>query len=555
MFKVFRLSWISKPFALLMVFSFMTTINGCYYFKVTKSVGPPEITISKMQAENKFIILHLDDKVWHFTDLSVDQDSVSGSISTLIGHERSRPVKTESANRYKKSGIPNESYLLSDVHIYVTEYSETSGDKVSFPLKAIQKIEIYDKDKGATAGSWILGSTVAAIGVLAIIGIIVLLTKSSCPFVYNYDGNAYAFAGEIYGGATYPSLERDDYMPLPGIKPVNDRFLLIISNELKERQFTNMAELQVIHHPKNSSVLLDKYGQIQTISAVQKPLSAISLNKENYINSIIEKDSSLFLFNECNTSSSLNGLILTFDNQNNSKTGKLVISAKNSLWADYAYGKFTGLFGTYYNKWNDRQKQVPTKKQIKRILDQDIPLSVFIETGNGWEFIDFYNVVGPLGNRDLVMPIDLSNAGSGEIRIKLESGFMFWELDYAGMDFSENIPLEVTTLKPDSVVDNTGKDLTSILSYDDKNYLEQTTIGDEAYFSYSIPEQILLNDKNEELTVFLHSKGYYEAIREYTNKPDWRYLFSLRNSHSLTAFSFQEYERTLMKNGITTAAR
>jgi hypothetical protein len=316
-----------------------------------------------------------------------------------------------------------------------------------------------------------------------------------------------------------------------------------------------MAELLVIRHPKNSSVLMDKYGQIQTISEVQKPSSAISFNKCDITNSVTEKDSSLFLFNEPNTSSSLNSLILTFDNKNNSKTGKLIITAKNSLWADYAYGKFTELFGTYYNKWNDKQKQVPAKKQIKRILDQDMPLSVFIETGNGWEFVDFYNVVGPLGARDMVMPISLSKAGSGDIRVKLETGFMFWELDYAGMDFSENIPLEVTTLKPDSVVDNTGNVLTSQLSYDDKNYLEQMTIGDEAYVSFSIPEQILLNDKNEEQTVFLHSKGFYEAIREYKNKPDWRYLFSLRSAHSLSTFSFQEYERTLINNGIITATR
>jgi hypothetical protein len=330
---------------------------------------------------------------------------------------------------------------------------------------------------------------------------------------------------------------------------------LLISNELKEQQFTNMADLMIINHPYESKVLIDKYGQIQTLSEIQKPSSAISLNEYDVTNLVTEKDNSFFLFDEHNDSNSINGLILTFENPNNSKSGKLVINAKNSLWADYGYNKFTELFGTYYTKWNDEQKQVPAKTQLKRILDQDIPLSVFIEKENGWEFVDFYNVVGPLGARDIVMPINFSGADSEEIRIKLETGFMFWELDYAGIDFSENIPCEVTILKPDSVVDNMGNNLTSLLSYDDNHYLTQMNIGDEAYVSYSIPEQIVLNDKNNERTVFLHTKGFYEAIREYKNEPDWSYLFTLQSPHSLSKFSYQEYERTLIKNGITIATK
>jgi hypothetical protein len=316
-----------------------------------------------------------------------------------------------------------------------------------------------------------------------------------------------------------------------------------------------MADLMIISHPDNITVLMDKYGQIQTFSEIHKPASAISGNNCDFTNAVTERDSNLFLFNERDYSNSINSLILTFDNKNNSKTGKLIINAKNSLWADYGYGKFTELFGTYYNKWDERQKQAPVKLQIKRILNQDIPLSVYLKTAKGWEFVDFYNVVGPLGSRDIVMPIDLSKAGAGEIRIKLETGFMFWELDYAGMDFSENIPLQITTLKPDSVIDHTGRDLTAQLSFDDNNYLEQMTTGDEALVSYSIPEQILITQENEGQTLFLHSKGFYEAIREYQNKPDWGYLFSLRTQHSLSRFSYEEYERTFRNSGITTAIR
>lgn len=89
--------------------------------------------------------------------------------------------------------------------------------------------------------------------------IIFLLTKSSCPFVYTLDGADYNFRGEIYGGAIAPNLERDDYMPLPGFAAVDSVFKLKITNELKERQYTDVAELLMVEHSENITVLMDGY--------------------------------------------------------------------------------------------------------------------------------------------------------------------------------------------------------------------------------------------------------------------------------------------------------
>ena len=80
---------------------------------------------------------------------------------------------------------------------------------------------------------------------------------------------------EMYGGAIYSSLERDDYMPLPNLKDFNEEYQLKISNELQERQYTNLAELVVIQHPENSSVIIDKNGTIQTIISPFSPSKAI----------------------------------------------------------------------------------------------------------------------------------------------------------------------------------------------------------------------------------------------------------------------------------------
>ena len=64
-----------------------------------------------------------------------------------------------------------------------------------------------------------------------------------------------------------------------------------------------------------------------------------------------EKDGVVFAFDDEGEDNAVNGLIVTFINKSDAPTGKLVVSAKNSVWADFAYGNFTNLFGTYYDDW------------------------------------------------------------------------------------------------------------------------------------------------------------------------------------------------------------
>lgn len=61
-------------------------------------------------------------------------------------------------------------------------------------------------------------------------------------------------------------------------------------------------------------------------------------------------------------------------------------------------------------------------------------------------------MVGPLAARDLVVPVDLRKHTGEEVRLRVESGFLFWELDYAAMDFTEDRPMALQVLKPSEVV-------------------------------------------------------------------------------------------------------
>lgn len=533
--------------SLMILAAYMNMIFGCSYYKVnTLEPLSTESVIKQVENKAKYIIVHKGEKAWHLKEIIVNDSiqEMTGVIEKLpLNHlYYSTAKKGKRANLYRP--VPKRrDNPIHEIHIYTSEFTTAEDSKITIPFSSINTVEIYDNHTGATALALLGG--VAAVG--AVVFAIILATKSSCPFVFTCNGDSFEFTGEMYGGAIYSSLERDDYMPLPGFKPVNGQYRLRISNELLERQYTNLARLIVIEHPDNATAILDKSGSVQTISSPEAPAEAISNNNKNYTSTILIKDSSAYLFNEeSSDGKDLTSLVLSFKKQEGSKSAKLIINAKNSFWLDYVYGKFNEQFGTYFNTFSENQKKVPAKKNIQWSLDQNIPLSVFVETKSGWAFVDYLNLIGPLASRDIVVPINLANVVGEKVRVKLESGFMFWEIDYVAMDFSENIPVQMYNINPNSAIDETGNEVSDLLSSHDEKYLIQPEIGNVVTVDYSAIKSKTRNSQ----TVFLHSRGYYEYIRNYKNLPDINTLQSFKKKGSFTRFAKKYYDEYTNTKGI-----
>jgi hypothetical protein len=538
--------------ALILLLAYVQFVVGCTYYKVTNTESIASIA-SEIQNNARYFIVHQGSNAWHFTNIALDSDKeqLTGTLEALPeNHHYYLTTKPVGPNRILKStGAGTDQQVARnsptyEVHFYVSEYLENHISIITIPLANISKIEIYDKDVSANTASGIFTALGVVAGIIVIVGVIVALTKSSCPFVYAYDGTSWEFAGEMYGGAIYSSLERHDFMPLPGIKASNGQYHLQISNKLLERQYTNLAELVVVEHPFGTKACTDRNGNIMTILSPQSPVLAISEKNIEHTSSIASKDSSAYLFNDENrTNPDLSSLTLTFRKPANPTIGKLVVNIKNSYWLDYVYGKFNEQFGTYFNAFSAAQKHVPPERINQWTMDQSIPLSVYVQTDLGWEYMDYFQVTGPLASREIGMKIDLSKVTGDQVRIRLVSGFMFWELDYAALDFSEDIPVQVSHLEAISAIDDKGLDVATMLVSDDDAYLVQPEVGNEVNLSYvSCPpqEQILQ-------TVFLHSKGYYEYIRDYKNVPDLIALSGFKKKGSFTRFSKKKYNEFISK--------
>ena len=169
---------------------------------------------------------------------------------------------------------------------------------------------------------------------------------------------------------------------------------------------------------------------------------------------------------------------------------------------------------------------------------QNIPLSVYLKTKSGWELVDTINTVGPMASRDIAIPIDVSSVLEEQVVIKLETGFMFWEVDYAGIDFTENLVLDVNYINPDEAIDGHNNNVTKLISAADQNYFVQPNIGDQVVVNFKISDS--KPDVNR--TFFLKNRGYYNYIRNYDGVPNFQKLRLFKEAGAFTDFSKYEYE-------------
>jgi hypothetical protein len=145
-----------------------------------------------------------------------------------------------------------------------------------------------------------------------------------------------------------------------------------------------------------------------------------------------------------------------------------------------------------------------------------------------------------MADKEDILQIDLSEIHTDKVQLKLVSGVLFWDIDYLGMDFSSSEQLKKTVVPIFSATDENGKDVTDLLAKDDDKYLIQPLPVNKTNLTFKSPESLPGMDR----TVFLHSKGHYEILRDTKGKPDIAYLKTFLEPGAFTKFSkdhFLEY--------------
>jgi hypothetical protein len=532
---------IKSGLSVFLAIAFLNLTTGCSYYRVKKM--PPQDhkeTARQIQAFNaadKYIILHKNNASLHLADPIVNEDNLelSGTVTLLAdGHTANRIIETGKSYRYKQY----ETTPLNEVHIFLMEGEPLSLGGTAIPINDIQKIGIVNNDGGMT----FINAALGTIGVLVVIMVIAALLKSSCPFVYVSNGEGYVFSGELYPGNIIKNAQRTDYLPLPALQHIDGVFKIQITNELLEIQHTDLAQLLMVSHPRNTKALTDKNGNILLFRDLYNAVKSILDGSIENVQPGLAIDGNSYTFDSpMSSTDSRRNVVFTFNKPANSREAKLFIRAKNSLWLDYAFGRFNEKFGNYYNTFQEKQQQTSAEEAFAWVQEQNIPLTVSIKKNGEWKIVEQLSSVGPLSYRDLGITLNLQGIEEEVIDVKLETGYRFWEVDYVGIDYSENLPYKVAVLNPELAITHTGEVVTNLLSSQDGKYLTQEQVGDKVEITY----RTTYCTEDEEHSYFLKNRGYYTYIRDYEGIPDFAELQKFRDPNTFTRFSENEYHRLL----------
>jgi hypothetical protein len=528
---------LSKALALVLAVAMLNLSSGCNYFKIASSPAPLNTDkITMVDDAGKTIIVHFGNNKWILEDLVIQNDSISGRLVEYKFTPTLNPLKYGKPNRFLIRAKDNQRYLLNEVHLYLTEYSNPGTNQIKFPVSSVRKIDIYDRDTAATAGTWFLAAAGAvAVSFLSLL-ILVAIFKESCPFIYTWDGEKYQFAGEIYSGTIHKPLERHDYLKLP-VYLDQESYKLKITNEVREIQHTNLLELLVVDHPAECEVLVDKNGKVHSLTHPVIPARAVSLEGKDVTGLMSWKDDRFYQSIPTGKEIPLrDGIVMQFPIPEGSHQAKLAIRAKNSILLDYMLGEFNKLFGDSYHAFMKRQQRASAEKLFQWPMDQGMPLSVYVEKNGNWEFVDYFNIAGPMAFKEDVLEIPLHGIESDSLKVKLEYGYFFWEIDYTAISFQDNTMVTTYSIPVETAITEAGEDVTGFLRKDDGQYYIQPETNNYAEITFSLPVK-----NNEKRSVFLHSKGWYEILIDPQGKPDWKYIKAFREPGRFNRFVNEKF--------------
>ncbi len=514
----------------LLLITFIHLIVSCNYYQ-TKSYDEMEDMVAQINEtleESRYILFVQGDVMWSSKNIDFDKNNINVDLEPLPEQWEQLHQSVDSL-KHKRIVLDKHRPITTEVRIHLKDDATLSTGQQLINLESIDRVEVYDRDLGRTIANYIGVS----IGVFAIIIIVILLTKSSCPYIYSYDGDGFVFEGESYGGAIFKPLERVDYIPLSGLRTVDGLSTVRITNELYEKQFVNQVRLIEIETEPDAQALIDRHGTIHIISDPIDPIKATSegldYTKELQANNLL----GFYFDGSSNTTS------ITLEFPNSMNEGKLLVNAKGSLWLDYVFGEFTKLLGNEYPEFIQKQNKKSPEELQKWIKDQNLQLNVYEQVDSEWKFIDYFDMVGPLGEgRDLVMHIPSNGKPNGTRKIKLETGFMFWELFHASIDYSTNGAYNSKELVPISAINQQGNEVLEKLLKNDQAYLIQPQVGDYATIDFPTAS----TDTESITHRILEISGYYEHIRSFENQPDMMSLLRFRTPGHFSDFSREKYD-------------
>ncbi len=415
----------------------------------------------------------------------------------------------------------------------------------------------YDKDTGYITGTGVTGevlriklddilylqvkkadparSLLATVGVLAIAAavtlVIVALTKESCPFVYSWNGESFVFDAEPLGGAICEGLRRVESSRLDHIRPDDGQYRLLVQNEVKEIQYLDRIQLQIVDHPIKQQVAPDQYNQLYSIGEVHAPVVAVNETGMDLTPFVSASDgvawqSKMPVSLPAELERERHHHTYKFLMPPNTDRARLVYNIGTTLWGSNMIRETLQLRGTAAGAWYEAiQARGPEYQQMQAFLTREEiwHLGVVVDGSEGPVNQGYIRGAGPLAIEDRVMELDLSRVEGDTLTIEVTPPFGFWIIDNVGIQYDYVAEPVVTEVALSDAVNHQGESITESLTAIDSSYYVMHEVGDWCELVFDVPPPA----DGTTRTVFLESAGYYEIQFDEMNPPQVELLTEL----------------------------
>jgi hypothetical protein len=377
---------------------------------------------------------------------------------------------------------------------------------VRVDLREVKALEVRATDIGKSVGVTLL----AVGGTLAVLAVIVALTKESCPFVYADNGDGLRLVGEAYAGAAFRSLQRDDVLPLPS-QQRSGSYRVVLRNEARETQYTDRAELLVAEHLPGERVLSAFDGRLLAVGAPRPPAGVVDFAGRSRLAEVaLAGDERLWTGDLEHAVRAARpplreGLVARFDDAPEQPVLELV--AGNTPWLDLVFGRFFASMGTslavYQARWNDPQAGPNLLGWKER---EGVDLRVDLRVGDDWQRVAVIPTVGPMALREIAVPLPATRTGAA-LEVRVSGGTGFWRVD--SLRLSDRLVDEprVRRLTPARATAADGSDAREVLAVSDGRYHALARMDESLDLGFDLPPL----ESGSVRSLFLSSNGYYNV--------------------------------------------
>lgn len=364
----------------------------------------------------------------------------------------------------------------------------------------------------------VAGTIFANLGIVMLVagGIVLIIaaTKESCPFIYSYDGGKYVFDAEPLGGATCRGLERTGYSEMEHLKGIDNKYKIMVRNEVEETQYIDQISLLRVHHDPDKKVYPDLEGNFYQIKSPVKPIAAFD-EKGTDLKKVVSYNDGLSWQTRMPADSNLlkkkyrSTLTFVFPKPDTAKSVKLIVNAGTTLWGSRMIKEMLQLYGNYIDTWYSKinRRGIEYYQMMNFIQNEELyKLKIYVRNNNSWIDKGFINGGGPLISETRIYNLNIGDIKGDSLVIRCNPPYGFWSINYTAVEYKyystpvkEKIPMI-------EAIANGETDIKDKINYRDSIYQVMPKTGDNFYAVFESKD-----NGNENLSsYYLSTTGYYK---------------------------------------------